>query len=244
MADKSKLDDPATTQKEAEEPTEDVNTSNVAKVESDHENEEEDTGAQGTTPSSSGTKKKSKKKRIKDALKGGGSSEASGSSSSSGPADISKAIHGLSKAQVQEILKMNPSLAQDLGVGSDNPATVAENFKKLSLEEILSGLASSGKNVKDMAGYKFWATQPVPKLGDKAKIEKEGPIKEANIDLVRKEPYPMAEGYEWVTMDLLNGDELKEVYELLNGHYVEDDQAMFRFNYSKSFLQWCASIVS
>jgi glycylpeptide N-tetradecanoyltransferase len=31
---------------------------------------------------------------------------------------------------------------------------------------------------------------------------------------------------------------LKEVYDLLNGHYVEDDAAMFRFNYSVSFLRW------
>ena len=28
------------------------------------------------------------------------------------------------------------------------------------------------------------------------------------------------------------------MYELLTGHYVEDDEAMFRFNYSVSFLNW------
>ncbi|KAL9124296.1 MAG: hypothetical protein Q9217_006364 [Psora testacea] len=32
--------------------------------------------------------------------------------------------------------------------------------------------------------------------------------------------------------------QLEEVYELLTGHYVEDDGAMFRFNYSVSFLNW------
>lgn len=32
--------------------------------------------------------------------------------------------------------------------------------------------------------------------------------------------------------------QLEEVYELLSGHYVEDDEAMFRFNYSVSFLNW------
>lgn len=31
---------------------------------------------------------------------------------------------------------------------------------------------------------------------------------------------------------------LEEVWELLNGHYVEDEEAMFRFNYSVSFLNW------
>lgn len=32
--------------------------------------------------------------------------------------------------------------------------------------------------------------------------------------------------------------QLEEVYELLMGHYVEDAEAMFRFNYSKAFLNW------
>ena len=35
--------------------------------------------------------------------------------------------------------------------------------------------------------------------------------------------------------------QLEEVYELLTGHYVEDDEAMFRFNYSVSFLNWYTS---
>lgn len=66
----------------------------------------------------------------------------------------------------------------------------------------------------------------------------------------------MVEGFEWVTMDLTdehevsfiesrreiqdcnNISQLEEVYALLSGHYVEDDEAMFRFNYSVSFLNW------
>lgn len=32
--------------------------------------------------------------------------------------------------------------------------------------------------------------------------------------------------------------QLEEVYDLLTGHYVEDGDAMFRFNYSPSFLNW------
>lgn len=39
-------------------------------------------------------------------------------------------------------------------------------------------------------------------------------------------------------MDLENETELREVYDLLENHYVEDDEAMFRFNYSFSFLNW------
>ena len=36
----------------------------------------------------------------------------------------------------------------------------------------------------------------------------------------------------------------KDVYELLSENYVEDDDAMFRFKYSKEFLLWCVSLTS
>lgn len=39
-------------------------------------------------------------------------------------------------------------------------------------------------------------------------------------------------------------EKLEEVYELLSNHYVEDDEAMFRFNYSVSFLNWYGNISS
>jgi glycylpeptide N-tetradecanoyltransferase len=77
----------------------------------------------------------------------------------------------------------------------------------------------------------------VPRFTDDAKLE-EGPIKVQTVDQISTEPAGLVEGFEWVTMDLSNDDEVKEVYELLNGHYVEDDEAMFRFNYSPSFLRW------
>ncbi|EPE27530.1 Acyl-CoA N-acyltransferases (Nat) [Glarea lozoyensis ATCC 20868] len=239
MNNESKIADPAATQDAVEEVVKDAKASGSVKtqIESDNEDEEHETTTTNTPASTAAAKKKkSKKKRIKDALTRSSKDEASGSTSAQN--DMAKAMGGLNKEQIQEILKMNPGLAQDLGVGSSDPNKVAADFKKLNLEDILAGLASSGKNVKDMAGYKFWQTQPVPKLGEKGKIEKEGPIRETDLNLVRKEPYPMAENFEWVTMDMLNDEELKEVFDLLYGHYVEDDEAMFRFNYSKSFLKW------
>lgn len=30
----------------------------------------------------------------------------------------------------------------------------------------------------------------------------------------------------------------KQIYELLSQHYVEDDDNLFRFNYSRDFLDW------
>ena len=39
-------------------------------------------------------------------------------------------------------------------------------------------------------------------------------------------------------MNIENDEECKEVYDLLTQNYVEDDDAMFRFDYSVKFLQW------
>ena len=72
---------------------------------------------------------------------------------------------------------------------------------------------------------------------DRAKLP-DGPIKEVQPDQIPQTPAPLPEGYEWVELDLTDEEELKEVHNLLNLHYVEDDKAMFRFAYSKSFLDW------
>ncbi|KAL8393194.1 hypothetical protein RB595_003118 [Gaeumannomyces hyphopodioides] len=217
-------------------------------VESDESDGDDDDGQPGAEASSSAPKKnkkkKSKRQRLKDAV----------SSKSSDPeADIKKAIAGLNHEQLQDLLKMNPALAQEVGAavtgavdkdaasGSSaaGVSSATDALKKLNLQDIMTGLASSGKNVKDMASYKFWQTQPVPKFGeaDPAPVE-DGPIKVQKVEDIPKEPPKMMDGFEWSTPDLTDPTQAKEVYELLNGHYVEDDEAMFRFNYSTSVLKW------
>jgi glycylpeptide N-tetradecanoyltransferase len=229
MSEESKPNDPSIAKAAADEV---LAESKAAQFESENEDEQDEAPPAGDTPAASGAaakKKKSKKKRIKAALTGK-SSESSGSGSRD---EISKAVSGLSKAQIEDFLKMNPALAQELGAERD----VGEAMKRLRLEDIMTGLSANGKNVKDMASYKFWQTQPVPKFGDNEWIE-EGPFKIIDVDQVPKEPGPLVDGFEWVTMDLTDDGEIKEVYELLNGHYVEDNEAMFRFNYSKAFFKW------
>ncbi|KAI1760803.1 peptide N-myristoyl transferase [Hypoxylon sp. FL1150] len=154
---------------------------------------------------------------------------------------LHRAIDGLSKDQVSQLLDLNPALANELGSGSnDDPNAMSDALRRLNLQDIMTGLASSGKNVKDMGAYKFWQTQPVPRFGedDPHKPVEEGPIKNQTVDEIDKEPAPLLGGFEWATIDLLDDNQLKEVWELLNGHYVEDDEAMFRFNYSSSLLKW------
>jgi glycylpeptide N-tetradecanoyltransferase len=217
------------------------NPSTQAQVESENENENEDDHEESKTaedtPGSkaTGKKKKSKRKKIKTAL--GGSS---GSSEDTTKEDLTKAVAGLSKSQVQQLLALNPALAQQIGAadGDLSGKQAAEAVRKLNLEDIMTGLASSGKNVKEMGAYKFWQTQPVPKFGESSKVIEEGPFKIVDPEQVPKEPGPLVDGFEWVTMDMTSDDILQEVFDLLYGHYVEDDEAMFRFNYSKSFLRW------
>ncbi|EEY17822.1 glycylpeptide N-tetradecanoyltransferase [Verticillium alfalfae VaMs.102] len=238
-AQESKPVDPAT--HEADEALETIADAkaNQPEVESDDDDDaaEDETPAAeaGASASASKKKKKSKRKKIKDALTG------NKSSSADPERDIKKAIGGLTPQQVQELMALNPALAQELGSAAgagSTPEQQAAALQKLNLQDIMTGLASSGKNVKDMASYKFWGTQPVPRFGENEGQVEEGPLKLQKVEDVPKEPPTMIAGFEWVTMDLENDDEMKEVYELLNGHYVEDDEAMFRFNYSTSILKW------
>ncbi|KAK2623617.1 hypothetical protein QTJ16_006798 [Diplocarpon rosae] len=238
MADESKINASADEQKVSEESTD--YPLSTAQLESDNEDDHEDV-APGIAPGTATKKKKSRRKRVKAAL--GGSSESSGSGSRD---EIHKAVGGLGAAQIQEILKMNPALAEQMGMseGSDMSGKKLEQaVKNLSLEEIMTGLASSGKNVKDMASYKFWQTQPVPKFGESSDPIEEGPFKIVDIEKVPKEPGPLLPGFEWVTMDLTKEEEIQELFALLYGHYVEDDEAMFRFNYSQSFLRCCRALM-
>jgi glycylpeptide N-tetradecanoyltransferase len=206
------------------------------KEESEVEDEQDEAtpSAEAGSSSTATKKKKSKRKRIKAALMGRDENDKPTKD------NLSKAVSGLSKAQVSELLAMNPALAKELGVeeGDIAGSKAADALKRLSMQDIMTGLAAGGKNVKDMASYKFWQTQPVPRLDDKKEDIVEGPFKLIDPGKVSKEPGPLLEGFEWVTMDLTTDKELKEVHELLNGHYVEDKEAMFRFSYSEPFLRW------
>lgn len=190
-------------------------------------------------------KKKSKKSKAKQVI-----SQALAGSGSSPDAvkDPKKAIEGLTTQQVTEFMTLNPALADELRAANPNadPAALAEIFKKLRLQDIMTGLATSGKNRKDLGAYKFWATQPVPQFGDEKKdLFEEGPLRVQKIEDIPKEPEKLAlDQFRWVTMDLTDEAEMAEVEKLLYGHYVEDDEAMFRFKYSMSILKWWVSPIT
>ncbi|CAK7273377.1 glycylpeptide N-tetradecanoyltransferase [Sporothrix epigloea] len=194
-------------------------------------------------------KKKNKKKKVKQPK-----------TMAEAESQLKKTISSLPPDQVAELLKLNPAISQEItaaaggessSTSSGEPKVSAEQalaaLKQLKLADIMTGMAASGKNAKDMASYKFWQTQPVPKFGEaeaggKASSKKpalpEGPIQNLALEEVPSEPAPLVEGFEWVTVDLTDDAQLQEVFDLLSGHFVEDGEAMFRFRYSKSILKW------
>jgi glycylpeptide N-tetradecanoyltransferase len=87
--------------------------------------------------------------------------------------------------------------------------------------------------------YRFWETQPVAQFQQSADKEEVGPIHAPKSPAdVRQEPYPLNEQFEWCLCDLADETVLTDVYDLLRLNYVEDDDEMFRFCYSKEFIRW------
>jgi len=86
--------------------------------------------------------------------------------------------------------------------------------------------------------HPFWDTQPVPSMGSEIPQDS-GPIDEIkNPDEVRDEPYTLPDPFEWCTCNIDDDAQAQEIYVLLSENYVEDDDSMFRFDYSVPFLRW------
>ena len=79
----------------------------------------------------------------------------------------------------------------------------------------------------------------MPKIGDANPSGEKGLVDSAKtVSEVRADPYKLPKGFHWVTIDVDDDAELDEVYTLLTENYVEDDDNMFRFDYSPAFLRW------
>ncbi|XP_075437482.1 glycylpeptide N-tetradecanoyltransferase 1 isoform X2 [Ascaphus truei] len=111
---------------------------------------------------------------------------------------------------------------------------IQEIQKAIELFSVGQGPAKTMEEASKRS-YQFWDTQPVPKLGEV--VSSHGPI-EPDKDHIRLEPYTLPPGFSWDALDLGDRGVLKELYTLLNENYVEDDDNMFRFDYSPEFLLW------
>ena len=99
-----------------------------------------------------------------------------------------------------------------------------------------AGRSFAGMSLDDVKDHAFWETQPVGQL--KPELDKsgpEGPIDDLmTVDEVKKEGYHLPPSFEWCTCDITDKKVNDEVFELLDNNYVEDDDAMFRFQYSRA----------
>eukprot|EP01028_Stygiella_incarcerata_P010078 TRINITY_DN507_c0_g1_i1.p1 TRINITY_DN507_c0_g1~~TRINITY_DN507_c0_g1_i1.p1 ORF type:complete len:436 (+),score=131.74 TRINITY_DN507_c0_g1_i1:140-1447(+) len=87
--------------------------------------------------------------------------------------------------------------------------------------------------------HEFWDTQPVPKLTDDIQaLDLSGPLEKKTVSDIPKTPYPLPSSFEWFQANVDDPAMLDAIYDLLCNHYVEDDDAMFRFAYAKEFLLW------
>lgn len=118
----------------------------------------------------------------------------------------------------------------------DNVRQALEQMKIMDVIKGKSGIAGRGK--KAMGEHKFWATQPVPQLGDEVSPDDGFIEPNKSREEVRQDPYPLPKDFEWAILDINDSKQIKEVYDLLSLNYVEDDEAAFRFQYSAEFLEW------
>ncbi|KAK3720121.1 glycylpeptide N-tetradecanoyltransferase [Vermiconidia calcicola] len=212
LADNS-LEAPSETSKAADSLADGADGEEAGSEEEDVDEEETQAQAGAAATTSSKKKKKPKKKKKKAA---DGSAESSSSAVSS--------QQPIQPTQVHDI----QSLLKQLALSQQQPKR-------------------EGKAPED---YKFWNTQPVPKFrepnllqttdGANGESLPEGAILPDKVcrASAKAEPEKLVDGFEWCLVDLDDKEELHELYDLLDNHYVEDTDGSFRFRYSEQFLSW------
>ncbi|KAL0380549.1 UNVERIFIED_CONTAM: Glycylpeptide N-tetradecanoyltransferase 1 [Sesamum angustifolium] len=122
-------------------------------------------------------------------------------------------------------------------INSGDNTVPSENENEISIDALAKKVQESLSLAKR---HKFWETQPVGQFKDLGDTSlPEGPIEPPTpVSEVKQEPYNLPAPYEWITCDIDSEEVCSEVYSLLTNNYVEDDENMFRFNYSKEFLRW------
>ncbi|CDP21474.1 unnamed protein product [Coffea canephora] len=127
------------------------------------------------------------------------------------------------------------------GANNENPDRNSDENPVSSYKASLENLVQRFQNSNPFdQKHKFWETQPVGQFKDVGNSSlPEGPIElPTPSSEVKQEPYNLPNSYEWSTCDMGSDEVCNEVYVLLTNNYVEDDDNMFRFNYSKEFLRW------
>ncbi|KAL7647000.1 UNVERIFIED_CONTAM: hypothetical protein RMT77_002257 [Armadillidium vulgare] len=154
----------------------------------------------------------------------------------------SKSKGGLTKSSESNESKnvVNEDTSTLNGVIDSEPSTSGINNKAVpqlmpEVEKYMKKLILQDQRQE----FQFWSTQPVPSIDEDISATINEPIEQnKSINDIRQDPYNLPSGYKWDTLDLKDPEVLQGLYTLLNENYVEDDDNMFRFDYSKEFLCW------
>ncbi|KAL7420444.1 glycylpeptide N-tetradecanoyltransferase [Cryptotrichosporon argae] len=147
---------------------------------------------------------------------------------------------GSAPQELIDVVRENMDPA-DQQVGDEE---IRKALKAVDLMKLLEGQSALGRksNTKALGEHKFWKTQPVPQFPNPSQADRapeEGPIDPIKKPAdVKQEPGALPSGFAWSLVDVKNEEQIKELYQLLSENYVEDDDAMFRFAYTKEFLLW------
>jgi len=123
--------------------------------------------------------------------------------------------------------------------GKDNMTEEQKQALKQSLQSFITQLSlqQAAENEQEKKEFKFWKTQPVPSLDEE--VMEDGPIEaDTPYDQIQKDPYPLPASFTWCSVNVEDKKELTELYTLLTENYVEDEDALFSFDYSSEFLKW------
>ncbi|CAF1457149.1 unnamed protein product [Adineta ricciae] len=116
--------------------------------------------------------------------------------------------------------------------------SITEQIAEINVDDAASDSDEEAAAASEQE-WKFWRTQPVTPLGIKVAKGKNGPIEEnKHIEQLKQEPYELPDGFSWSEINVSHDEQLKELYTFLNENYVEDNDNMFRFDYSMPLLQW------
>ncbi|CAJ0950847.1 unnamed protein product, partial [Mesorhabditis belari] len=146
---------------------------------------------------------------------------------------------GAEGGQAKNADRVEPDSIDQQPSGSRGSTMTPQTVMELAahLQSLTTGTAARDLNSALSHQYNFWNTQPVPKLNEV--VEENTHIEEdLQADQIRSEPFSLPDAFEWSDVDLNDVAQLTELYTLLTENYVEDDDNMFRFDYSADFLKW------
>ncbi|PAV72166.1 hypothetical protein WR25_00016 [Diploscapter pachys] len=154
--------------------------------------------------------------------------------------------HGHSHENGQECGGHHEPIGLEEATSSQQGPNINELMKMMREAGIdLSKTGTAPKQIDEAKSknYQFWSTQPVPTF-DEVVDDSVNTHIDPDLDpsQIRAEPYTLPAGFEWKDVDVNDAKQLQELYSLLTENYVEDDDNMFRFDYSSEFLKWALQV--